>query len=192
MDNSKNTYLAMGLSILVIVLWQYFYVGPRVEAERRAAEIEAGRQAASTQQNPNVATDTGTDGVPTATKPGALNNEAGVPGSAVANNNPAATRQEIIASSQRVTFETESLIGSINLKGARVDDLRLKKYHDTIDPKSPLIELLSPAGTATAYFAEFGFAGEDKADGVPGPQYSLENRGRTIHWQWRRSGFELD
>ncbi|MEO8302428.1 MAG: membrane protein insertase YidC, partial [Rhizomicrobium sp.] len=48
---------------------------------------------------------------------------------------------------------------SILLKGARLDDLRLKKYHDTVDPKSPEIVLLAPKGTAYPYSAAFGWVG---------------------------------
>jgi YidC/Oxa1 family membrane protein insertase len=47
--------------------------------------------------------------------------------------------------------------GSISLKGARIDDLSLVKFRDTVDPKSPAIVLFSPSGTATPYNAEFGW-----------------------------------
>jgi YidC/Oxa1 family membrane protein insertase len=46
----------------------------------------------------------------------------------------------------------------INL-GAQLDDLHLTQYRETIDPKSPTIVLLSPAGSPNAFFAEQGFVG---------------------------------
>ena len=49
--------------------------------------------------------------------------------------------------------------GSINLTGAQIDDLHLTGYRETIDPKSPTIVLLSPAGSPNAFFAEQGFVG---------------------------------
>ena len=49
--------------------------------------------------------------------------------------------------------------GSILLKGARFDDLRLKKYRETIDPKSPEIVLLAPKSTDYPYSADFGWVG---------------------------------
>ncbi|MES2095882.1 MAG: membrane protein insertase YidC [Pseudomonadota bacterium] len=58
---------------------------------------------------------------------------------------------------QRIDIETPSLKGSINLKGARIDDLVLTTYKETIDKKSPPVRLLSPAGTQDAYFAQFGW-----------------------------------
>ncbi len=63
----------------------------------------------------------------------------------------------MIAASERVIIDTPSVIGSINLLGARFDDLRLKSYRETIDPKSPIITLLSPAGAPAAYYAVFGW-----------------------------------
>src|SRR3990167_1177944 len=52
-----------------------------------------------------------------------------------------------------------ALKGSLNLDGALLDDLILTKYHETIDPQSPEIVLLSPENTSQAYFTQFGWAG---------------------------------
>ncbi|MEM8854338.1 MAG: membrane protein insertase YidC, partial [Pseudomonadota bacterium] len=49
-----------------------------------------------------------------------------------------------------------------------IDDLRLKDYHVTVDPESPTVVLLSPAGTAHPYFAETGWVPSDPATVVPG------------------------
>ncbi len=75
---------------------------------------------------------------------------------------PAATRdrQQVIAEAPRVAINTPSLKGSINLKGARIDDLVLPKYPETVAKNSPPIRLLSPAGTQDAYFAGFGWRDE--------------------------------
>ncbi len=55
------------------------------------------------------------------------------------------------------TVETPSLKGSIALRGGRIDDLVLVKYHETVDPKSPNVVLFSPADSPHPYFAEFGW-----------------------------------
>ena len=39
----------------------------------------------------------------------------------------------------------------------RIDDVSLKAYHETVDPKSPIIVLLSPAGGPNAYYSDFGW-----------------------------------
>ncbi|MFA6280615.1 MAG: membrane protein insertase YidC [Bdellovibrionales bacterium] len=69
-------------------------------------------------------------------------------------------RAVILAETPRVKIETPELRGSINLKGARIDDLALVKYRETVAKDSPQITLLSPAGSAapySAYFASFGW-----------------------------------
>ena len=82
---------------------------------------------------------------------------------------PAAVRDRavVLAETPRVLIDTPRLRGSINLKGARIDDLMLPTYSETIAKDSPPIRLLSPAGTADAYFAGFGWSGDGVA--VPGP-----------------------
>lgn len=82
---------------------------------------------------------------------------------------PAATRDRgaVLASTPRIAIETPTLLGSINLKGARIDDLVLRKYGETIAKNSPPIRLLSPAGAPEAYFAGFGWRSEGL--NPPGP-----------------------
>ena len=72
---------------------------------------------------------------------------------------PAASvsREDAIKVSPRVAIETPSLRGSIALRGGRFDDLVLVKYHLTVDPKSPNVELFSPSDSPHPYFAEYGF-----------------------------------
>ena len=79
------------------------------------------------------------------------------------------SREEALARSPRVTFDTPELIGSIALKGARIDDVRLVKHRETIDPKSPPVPVLSPVGGEHPYYAEFGWSSSDPAIKVPGP-----------------------
>jgi YidC/Oxa1 family membrane protein insertase len=57
----------------------------------------------------------------------------------------------------RIKIDTPSVDGSLLLKGARFDDLRLKNYHETADKKSPEIVLLAPKGTNYPYFVDFGW-----------------------------------
>ena len=54
----------------------------------------------------------------------------------------------------RVAIDTPSLTGSINLAGARIDDLLLKNYHEALDDKSPMIRLLSPLETEHGHYVE--------------------------------------
>jgi YidC/Oxa1 family membrane protein insertase len=67
------------------------------------------------------------------------------------------SREQVIASTPRVKIETPSLVGSINLKGARLDDLQLKHYRETTSPDSPIITLMSPQGAPNAFWADAGW-----------------------------------
>ena len=84
-------------------------------------------------------------------------------------------RNIVLGETPRVRIDTPALSGSINLKGARIDDLVLKEYKETVEKDSPPIRLLSPSGTEGAYFAGFGWRGT----GVTAPA------GDTV---WQASG----
>ncbi|SEN90696.1 protein translocase subunit yidC [Gemmobacter aquatilis] len=58
----------------------------------------------------------------------------------------------------RLAIDTPKLQGSISLLGGRIDDLSLKGYRVTQDPKSDLVRLLSPVGEEHAYYALYGWA----------------------------------
>jgi YidC/Oxa1 family membrane protein insertase len=59
--------------------------------------------------------------------------------------------------SARVKIDTPAVDGSIRLKGARFDDISLKRYRTTVDKTSPEITLLDPIGVMNPYYAEFGW-----------------------------------
>jgi YidC/Oxa1 family membrane protein insertase len=62
-----------------------------------------------------------------------------------------------LASPARVAIDTPRLSGSINLVGARIDDIELKDYRETVKKGSGPVRLFAPEGTPNQYFAEFGF-----------------------------------
>lgn len=68
-------------------------------------------------------------------------------------------RAIVLRESPRVQIETPAVRGSINLRGGRIDDLVLVRHQETIAKDSPPVRLLSPSGTADAYFAQFGWSG---------------------------------
>src|SRR5262245_14379766 len=72
-------------------------------------------------------------------------------------------RSVVLGETPRVKIETPSLAGSINLKGARFDDLELVKQREAIAKDSPPVRLLSPAGAKDSYFAQFGWTGQGVA-----------------------------
>ena len=153
MEKNRNYFIAIALSVLIVLGWQFLYMNPRIEAQRKAQEAQkAQQQTEQTQQ-------------PAAGGQGAQPNGAAPTGQAAAT----ATREEALAKAPRVAIDTAALSGSINLVGARLDDLRLKGYHETVDDSSPIITLFSPAETKDGYFTELGYIGSDTIGTVPGP-----------------------
>jgi len=177
--NKSNTFLAIALSILILVLWQVFYITPRVEAERRAAEIEAARESGAVETTvPNASSDG--DDTPQA-QTGQFVTPAPDPGTT---NVPAQTQADAqvqAEASPRIPLENELIKGSVNMRGGRIDDLKLKGYRQTIDEDSAIITLLSPTnGGAGAYFAEFGFTPNQAAGELPGPNTMWQARGERL------------
>src|SRR5215472_7156747 len=162
MSEHKNTILAIVLSLLVIVGWQYFIGYPQMERQRQETQLNQSQsQPGATQSatpQPNAA-QPATPEVPGTPKTGATSAQT-----------QAASREAVIASSPRIPIETPRLGGSIDLKGGRIDDLTLTQYREETDPKSPPIVLFSPSGAPEAFYAEFGWvpaAGVNAA--MPGP-----------------------
>jgi YidC/Oxa1 family membrane protein insertase len=156
MTDQRNLILAIVLSILILLGFQYFYEAPRVEAQRQA---EQARQ----QTTEAVAPAPGT----TATAPGAI--PGAIPGQAAAPAGPR-PRAEVLAATDRVRVEGARVHGSIAAVGGRLDDLTLADYHETVDPSSPEVTLLSPAGAPHPYYADFGWvAAGGGSPALPGP-----------------------
>lgn len=51
MENNRNFFITIAASVLILTLWQVFYMNPRVEQQRETARIEAQRQAESKPAN---------------------------------------------------------------------------------------------------------------------------------------------
>jgi YidC/Oxa1 family membrane protein insertase len=135
MNENRNLILAVVLSLIVMIGWQYFVAGPQMKAEQAKQQTHAAQA-----EKPS-----GPPGAPQGT-------------SVMAH----LTRgQALKAQGPRIAIETPSVDGTLLLKGARFDDLRLKNYHETLDGKSPEIVLFSPSGTAFPHYAAFGFVGEN-------------------------------
>src|SRR5271165_7359978 len=144
----KNLLIAIVLSVAILIAFQFVFERMRPP------------------QPPGPAP--GTPVTAQATPAAAPGTSTSAPGAAPAQ--AAATREAAIAEQPRVKIDTPRLHGSIDLLGARFDDLTLADYHETVDPKSPEVLLLSPPGTANPYLAEFGWvAAEPGSVKLPGP-----------------------
>ena len=148
MTDQKNTILAIVLSALVLIGWQLYFGLPQVEKQKQIAQKQAQERLAPPPGSPAPQTSVPPQPAPgTVPQPG---RQTSVPAQTL-------TREAALAASPRVRIETPSVSGSISLKGARIDDLSLVKYRETVDPSSPPIVLLAPSGSVTPYYSEFGW-----------------------------------
>jgi YidC/Oxa1 family membrane protein insertase len=134
MNENRNLIIAVVLSAAVLFGWEYFVAGPQLEKQR-------AQQALLHHMHPDA-------------KPAAAPN---APASPVSGAGSLSRAEALKRSGARVAIDTPSLDGSLLLKGARFDDLKLKNYRETTDPKSPEIVLFSPDGTSYPYYAVYGW-----------------------------------
>ena len=144
-ENNRNLVIFALIAVLVLFAWpavmhKFVPAPPPTTANPPVTKIEGGK----TEVLPNPGADPAID-TPKATQ----------------------SRAAVLAATPRVRIDTPTLHGSINLKGARIDDLELTKYAQTVAKDSPPIRLLSPSGAPGAYFASFGWRGEGLV--APGP-----------------------
>ena len=136
MDNQRNLLLAVALSGLLILGWdmgmRYFY--PAASLSAQADTVATSSEAPS----------------PAATS------------AAIGDGAPVAAQAPVdldaaLASPERVRIDAPRVEGSINLVGARLDDIELKDHRETVKKDSRPVQLFAPQGTPGQYFAEFGF-----------------------------------
>src|SRR4051794_1305834 len=147
MTDNRNTILAVILSGLVLIAWQYFYNMPQMEKQR-------AQQAQSEMVKPSPQAEHAT--TPSTTPPSGAAPSASAPAQP-ASSAAIVSRDTAITATPRVKIDTPRLTGSISLKGARIDDLSLVQFRETVDRSSPAIVLYSPSNTANPYYAEFGW-----------------------------------
>ncbi len=180
MSEHKNTILAIVLSGAVLLLWQYFFGLPQMEKQRQEALQRQQQQTQQqTQPSPAQPAQPGPGGAPapgTASAPGT----APTPGTAPSPAAPSGPQSvaAALAAGERVAITTPDIKGSISLRGARIDDVALTRYRETVDPHSPAIVLLAPSGTPHPFYAEFGWVGgAGQKLAVPGPDTMWRQEG---------------
>jgi YidC/Oxa1 family membrane protein insertase len=139
-NDSKNLVIAVVLSALVLLGWSWAANKFFPTANPPSSEVEGGKQRPVPQQAQP------TQAQPTQATP--------------ATAKTLRTRSVVLRATPRVRIETPSLKGSINLKGAQIDDLLLVRQKQTIASSSPPVRLLSPLGAPGAYMAEFGWTSQ--------------------------------
>ncbi len=154
MDDKRNWITAILLSAAILLGWNFvaqkFFPTPK---KPDVTTTVAGTGGAAPGAMPPAPTQQGT-GAAAAAAPAASTAPAIQP------------VETALAATARVPIETPTIQGSINLVGARIDDITLTKYRQTIKKDSPPVRLFSPAGTKAAYLANLGWSAQGVA--VPG------------------------
>lgn len=140
MDN-KNILFAISLSAAVIILWTLVFMPPPEEIKQNKINQEQVKQ-----EQAQKSSDT----------PSLDQNE----------NFTKLTRKEALTENERVPFENNSVVGSISLKGAAIDDLTFKEYNVELNSNEKVI-LLNPRNVEDGYFIESGFVTTNKNIDIP-------------------------
>ena len=137
-NENRNIVIFAICAGVLLMAYQFFVLGPATRQRQLAVQAEASAQVNA---------------------PGAPTNPAAV--------TTIPRDQALAASPQRIRIDSPGLTGSIAVRGARIDDLFLKGYRQTLAKNSPLVEMFRPEGAVDAYFADFGWTGN--LQGLPGP-----------------------
>jgi len=129
-DQNRNLILASVLSFLVIVAWFFFFPPPEPVQTSAVESTDA-----STNQQ-------------TSTLPGVEKSASSATGQTVSTAEDA----------PRISIETQKLMGTISLKGGRIDDLSLLGYKVDLSAGAENVTLLKPVGEEGAYYATYGWA----------------------------------
>ena len=127
--DQKRLFLAISLSLLIMIGFQTL-ISPQLPKPAEHATVQTGQTAGKT------------------TAP-----VAGSPGGAVAT----AASQVVPKDVPRVKIEAPRVRGSISLLGARIDDLVLLDYRETLSATSPFVRILEPRSDAKPYYAQYGW-----------------------------------
>src|SRR6185437_14442622 len=121
----RNLLIAIVLSVGILIAFQFAFEHMRPPPPTAPPGGTPATAPATSGPAPQSAPAPAAGNAPGASAPGAT------PARAVE------SRKEALAEQPRVRIETPRLHGSIDLIGARFDDLTLANYHETVDPKSP-------------------------------------------------------
>jgi YidC/Oxa1 family membrane protein insertase len=153
--DQKRLFLAIAISVAILLGFQLL-ISPHLPQPPKPPQ-----QTASNQTNPPLS---------------GMAPAQGSPGAAAATAVPTVPKEV-----PRVKISAHRVRGSISLLGARLDDLVLTDYRETLDPKSPNVRLLEPRSENQPYYVQYGWSA------APGEQVKLPDNDTV----WSSSGDTL-
>ena len=163
---NRNLILAVVLSMAVLFGWQIMVVQPEIEKEQARLDMIA-KQARESGQGDDPAR-------PAAPEAEAIGTPkvAGVAVAPMGENRPAET-------AKRVIIDAPLVKGSFSLQGARIDDIVLTGYRETLKSDSDNIHFLKKFSSESPFFAEFGWSVADNSQPMPSAK-TLWQTDRTL------------
>lgn len=170
MESSKRIILATVISALILIGFNYFAPKPPPVMQEKGAV--SASQTAALPKGASASSDARTAG----------QSSAGTGGDALeAQNGQEAQNDSEDKAEHRLAISGPDVRGSFNLRGARLDDLLLTRYRETVAKNSPLVHLLNPIGSAEPTYVVLGW------ENAPG----FATRLPDVHTLWETDGGEL-
>jgi YidC/Oxa1 family membrane protein insertase len=151
--DQKRLFAAIAISIGILLLFDLYNRPARDAQQQRQQQVEAAGQEAP-RPGPLGPLRTPTDAAPAAGEPRA----------------PAV----------RTLVQAPRVQGTLSLRGARLDDLVLRDYHETPNPNSPLVRLLAPREGGAPYYAQWGWTAADGRTLVPNNETDWQAEGGPL------------
>ena len=167
MDN-KNVFVAIALSMSVLLFWGAFFETPKKENQN----LKTNNQIQQKTENSIVPN---TNQAPSI---GQINLEKKL------------SREDSIIKSNRIKIENKNIIGSISLEGGLIDDISFKNHKQKVEGKKN-IEFLNPSQSENGFYVESGWASVGNNIKVPtknskwqieGNKILTEKKPVTIKW----------
>ena len=147
----RNVFVAIALSMSVLLFWGAFFETPKKTSEQQINQkVEQKRE-----QN---------SAAPTISQPKIIKK---------------ITREESINTSKRIKIENGSVVGSINLKGALIDDISFKKHKQKVEDGKNII-FLNPSDTENGFYIETGWTSIGNKIKVPTKETEWTVKGNNI------------
>ena len=147
----RNVFVAIALSMSVLLFWGAFFETPKKNSEQQTNQkVEQKNEQGSI--------------APTINQPQIIKK---------------ITREESINSGKRIKIENDSVVGSINLKGALIDDISFKKHKQKVEDGKNII-FLNPSDTENGFYIETGWTSIGSKIKVPTKDSEWKVKGNNI------------
>ncbi len=172
-EDNNNFILALVISMTVLIGWNYFFDATPIKVDDATVKVSSESSvAAGAHESPSSLSVAKTHSSVSTSNADMFTTEADL--------STSHSRDALIQKSPRIQVKTETLMGSVRLVGARIDDITLRQYRANVTNPEEKVRLLNPQFSKSGYYADCGWLSVDKAHAVP-----------NEHTQWISSGNTL-